>query len=107
MFPAIAPNRPDYLSKNGNATRASQGRLPFPASRECESVTLPRLRRKVAWGGLRGRQERDRSTGFLNRCNCRFGCAMDGKLQRHLDFAPAEQTDAVLGAPQHPAPDQG
>src|SRR5216684_7654840 len=32
---------------------------------------------------------------------------MDGKLQRHLDFTPAEQTDAVLGAPQHPAPDQG
>src|SRR5215470_15782993 len=32
---------------------------------------------------------------------------MDGKLQRHLDFAPAEQPDAVLGAPQHPAPNQG
>src|SRR5882762_876329 len=32
---------------------------------------------------------------------------MDGELQRHLDFTPAEQTDALLGAPQHPAPDQG
>src|SRR5215470_7399250 len=32
---------------------------------------------------------------------------MDGKLQRHLDFTPAEQPNAVLGTPQHPAPDQG
>src|SRR5215831_10923023 len=32
---------------------------------------------------------------------------MDGKLQRHLDFTPAEQADAILGAPQHPAADQG
>src|SRR5258708_9735380 len=32
---------------------------------------------------------------------------MDGKLQRHLDFTPGEQPDAVLGAPQHPAPNQG
>src|SRR6266849_9426676 len=32
---------------------------------------------------------------------------MHGKLQRHLDFTPAEQTDTILGAPQHNAPNQG
>src|SRR6266849_6441356 len=32
---------------------------------------------------------------------------MHGKLQRHLDFTPAEQTDTILGAPQHTAPNQG
>src|SRR5262249_24540949 len=114
----LAPERPSCFRLSRPIGRIIYRKMEMPLalrkagcrSRQAGSVNrLPSPACGGRWrgGGLRGRQERDRSTGFLNRCNCRFGCAMDGKLQRHLDFVPAEQTDAVLGAPQPPAPDQG
>src|SRR5215468_4764991 len=53
------------------------------------------------------RQNFDRSTRLFDRRNSAFGCAMDGKLEGHLDFTLTEQAHAAFGAPQHPAPNQG
>src|SRR5437899_4377262 len=105
----LAPERPSCSGYRALIGRIIYRKMETPHALRKAAPPSPRpfdLRSAACGGGLWRRQDLDRSARFLNRCNCGLGCAMDGKLQRHLDFTPAEQTDTILGAPQHPAPDQ-
>src|ERR1700730_16697808 len=93
-IPAIAPCRLDY-PLTGKWKRCTCFASPAASLR-------PSRRSGFLWC-----EYLDRSARLLNRRDGGFGCAVDGKLQRHLDFTSAEQANPVLGAPQHLAPDQG
>src|SRR6516165_7580305 len=66
-----------------------------------QTRAMTQMLRRLAFFLCRGRQNLHRAAGPFDRGNCGFRRAMDFDIDPGLDFATAEQPNAIFGATQH------